>query len=348
MGPGDAPKLQRLLSRHPQLLTTPFGNKRDSLLTRAAAADEDSCVQAILAQAWLNRPDDFTDILNHRNADGNTALAQAIRAGALDLAKSLLTYAPIDVNAPNHRGQAPLHLAAMQEEPEFAVRLLNHPAIHANKPDGDGNTLLHLVVMQGHSKTAVKIAGHAKTAPDEVNRDGKSPLAMAIASKDLLVVDTLLKKPGVNPDRTNSQGQTLLWQEVTHWDDNRVLGGPDSGSSTWSVILGLLAASLRVDANLRGPEGETPLTYLSKLSCPWDIAVPDEFNQWRNGAVKAMLDASRRGADRLDPDAPNDKGETPRQVALATGNTSLLGTFDADAEARRRRGRSNARRCLLG
>lgn len=164
---------------------------------------------------------------------------------------------------------------------------------------------------------------------------------MAIDSKDLLAIDTLLKHPQVNPDRTDSRGRTLLWQQVTNWRNNMSLGGgPEAPLPRWSQILGMLAASSEVKSNLRNPEGETPLTYLCKLSCPWDIAVPVEFNQWRNRAVQAMLEGSRRGQGQLEPDAKNVAGMTPYQVALAEDNTSLAQVFEADAEARRRHGRS--------
>lgn len=335
---GDANMLQALLHQNPQLLTMRFGNN-DTLLTAAAAAGEDSSVQAILAHTLFNRPADFAAVLNHRNDKGDSALMQAVRTGALDVVTSLLTYDQIEANEPNRRGQAPLHLAAMQRNPEFAVRLLDHASIRANPLDRDRNTPLHLAVARGHSDTAIKVADHEKSAPDEVNRAGKSPLALAIDSRDLLVIDALLKRPtGVNPDRTDSRGQTLLWQEVTDWRSNLSLGGPNAELRPWSLILGKLAASPDVNANSRNKDGETPLTYLSKLSCPWDISAHNEFNQWRNNTVKAMLDGSRRGAGRLDPDAANADGKTPYQVALAAKNTALIEIFEADAEARRSRG----------
>jgi hypothetical protein len=102
--------------------------------------------------------------------------------------------------------------------------------------------------------------------------------------------------------------------------------------------MGTLAASSRVDSNQQDSKGQTPLTFLSKLPYPSDIAVsPPEFNHWRNSVVKAMLEGSRRGGGQLDPQVTNLAGETPRQVALAAKNTSLIEIFDADAEARRQR-----------
>lgn len=334
---GDANKLQALLRQNPELLNKRFGN-RDTLLTAAAGAGEYVSVQAILTHALLSGAESFATILNHRNADDETALMLAIRAGALDVASALLKHDPIiEVKQRNWGGQAPLHLAATQDNPAFAVALLNLASIDANPRDGEGNTPLHVAVAQGFSETAIALARHGKTAPDEVNLAGKSPLALAIDAKNLLVFDALMNLPGVNPDRRNESRQTLLWQQLLHWRNNLLLGGSDTAVQPWSYILGKLAASPGVDSNHRGWDGETPLTYLCKLSCPWDIGAHVEFNAWRNNAVKAMLEGSRQGAGRLDPRAENAEGKTPYQLALAAGNTGLLAILDADAHARGQR-----------
>lgn len=334
---GDANKLQALLRQNPELLNKRLGN-HDTLLTAAASAGEYVSVQAILAHALLSGPESFATILNHRNADDETALMLAIRAGALDVASALLKHnSIIEVNRPNWCGQAPLHLAAAQDSPAFAVALLNLVSIDPNPRYDEGNTPLHVAVAQGRSETAIRLAGHAKTAPDEVNLAGKSPLALAIDAKNLLVFDALMNRPGVNPDRRNESRQTLLWEQLLHWRNNLSLGGADTAVQPWSYILGKLAASPGVDSNHRGWEGETPLTYLCKLSCPWDIGAHVEFNVWRNNAVKAMLEGSRQGAGQLDPGAENAEGKTPYQLALAAGNTGLLAILDADAHARRQR-----------
>ncbi len=332
---GDANKLQALLRQNPELLTMRFGRRRETLLTEAARAGENGSVQAILMHALLQRPASFADIVNHRNAHGDTALAQAIQQGGLDVATSLLKYEQTDVTLANRSGEAPLHHAAMAENPEFAVRLLRHESIQANQTDGEGNTPLHRAIHWGRSDTAAMIAGHATAAPDHVNGRGQVALAMAIELNDLLLVDTLLKHPKVNPDRADKQGQTVLWQSLADWRNNMSLGGgPQAPLPRWSHILGRLAASPRVDSNRLGLDGETPLTFLCKLSCPWDIGAHVEFNQWRNKAVQAMLEGSRRGQGQLDPEATNAAGKTPYQVALAANNASLAQVFEADARAR--------------
>ena len=338
---GDANKLQALLRQNPELLTMQFGRRRETLLTEAARAGENSSVQAILMHALLHRPAGFADIVNHRNNHGDTALAQAIQHASLDVATSLLKYEQTSVTLANQHGEAPLHHAASAENPQFAVRLLRHERIRADQTDGDGNTPLHRAIRSDRSETAVAIARHATAAPDHVNDSGQSALAMAIDARDLLVIDTLLKHPLVNPDRTNGQGQTLLWQTLANWQNNMLLGGPETPLPRWSHILGRLAASPRVDSNRRSPEGETPLTFLSKLACPWDIGAHVEFNQWRNRTVQAMLEGSRRDRGRLDPEATNAAGKTPYQVALAANNTSLAQVFEADAQARRASGSPN-------
>lgn len=338
---GDANKLQALLRQNPELLTMQFGRRKETLLTEAARAGENSSVQAILMHALLHRASGFADIVNHRNSHGDTALALAVQHGALDVATSLLKYEQTNVTRANRYGDAPLHHAAKSENPEFAVRLLRHEKIRANQADGDGNTPLHQAIYWGRSETAVRIANHDTATPDHINRRGQSALAMAIESKDLLVVDTLLNNLKVDPDRTDSQGRTVLWQSLANWRDGVRLGGPEMPLPAWSNILGMLAASPRVDSNRRNSEGETPLTFLSKLTCPWDISVPVEFNRWRDRTVQTMLEGSRQGLGRLDPEATNAAGLTPRQVALAAKNTTLVPVFDAEARARGVPGSSN-------
>lgn len=334
---GDATKLQALLGQNPELLTMQFGNNQDTLLTTAAGAGEGGSLQAVLTHALLNRCAEFGAILNHRNAEQETALMLAIRAGAIDVAAALMKHDSIEVNRPNRSGQTPLHLAAAQADPRFAAGLLNLASIDPNPRDGEGNTPLHVAVEQGRSEIAILLVSHSKTAPDEVNHAGQSPLALAIDAKNLPVFDALMRRQGVDPDRQNESRQTLLWQQVLDWNNNLSLGGSEPALQPWSYILGRLAASPGVNSNHRGWEGETPLTYLCKLSCPWHIGAHAEFNAWRNNAVKAMLEGSRLGAGGLDPGADNAEGKTPYQLALATGNTGLLAVLDADAYARSQR-----------
>jgi ankyrin repeat protein len=337
---GDANKLQALLRQNPELLTEQFGQKNETLLTEAARAGKTGSVQAILIQAQITQaqlvqPSRFAvDIINHPNTDGNTALAQAIQCGHLDVATLLLTYKETDVTLDNERGQAPLHHAAKAENTEFAVRLLRHEGIRADRTDYDGNTPLHLAIDWRRSETAVKIAGHETAVPDKVNESSQNALSMAISSQDLLVIDTLLAHRDVEPDCTDVRGRTFLWQLLDGWQGKFSLG--ESGAPPprwWCQILGKLAASPKVDSNRRhGPAGETPLTFLCKLSHPWNIS-PEPFNKWRNGAVQAMLEGSRHSG-RLDPAATNEEGMTPYQVARQRKNESLAELFRAEARAR--------------
>jgi ankyrin repeat protein len=337
--------LHPLLRQTPEILMMEEPGSKETLLTEAAAVGNEASVRTILAQASLYPPSCFADILNHRNADGDTALAQAIRYDHLDVASSLLAHKQIDVNLANHGDLTPLHRAATAENPRFAAQLLDHPSIRANPVDANNNTPLHLAIASGCSNTAVAIAGHTATSPDEPNRHGKRALAMAIDAKDLLVIDALVNHAGVDPNRTDSRDRTLLWQQLINWKDHLSPGGPESGPSRWGQVMGTLAASSRVNSNQPDSKGQTPLskgqtplTFLSKLSYPSNIAVgPPEFNQWRNNVVKAMLEGGRRGGGQLDPQVTNADGETPRQVALAQNNDSLIKIFDADAEARGQR-----------
>ena len=288
----DLDRLQALLLQNPGLLTTSFGAKKESLLTEAARKGKTFHVQAFVDQVLSSfEPKQAAAIINHQNTDGETALAQAIEAGHLGVVTALLGYAETDVNRANKRHQTPLHLAAKQENARFAIDLLSHASINPSLPDDNGDTLLHVAIRSNRSEVAAKIADHPRSLLDQPNRKGQTPLRAAIVQALAL--------------------GTGSWALPTF----------DDAQGAWRETLCKLAASPHVDVNSRGPDGETPLTYLCKQRLPMAthyasdplvrLAVTAAFANRQVEAVKAVL-ASR--AD-LDLDATNRGGNTPYQVA---------------------------------
>lgn len=340
---GDAYKLQALLRQNPELLVKRFGNN-ETVLTAAAGGGDVSTVHAILAQAWISQHASFKDIINHRDGDGNTALAKAAQYGELPVMAALLTYDETDVNLANKHGETPLHHAAMARTPECAELLLSHRSIHPSLPDEEGNTPLHLAIMWQRSATAVKIAAHPEGLPDAPNRNHRTPLATAVDKMDLMVIDALLENDRVDPNRgsgPDGRGLPPLWQALTQWEEDMPPDSPGDPPSTWQDMLVKLVASPRVDAFTSVTHGdiqETPLTFLCKLPRPWDT-LESELLTWQVQTIKALLDSrpATGGRQRLDPDARNSAGQTAYQVAQALGRQSLAEALmlwtQADADA---------------
>ena len=337
----DAGKLQALLQQNPELLTMQLGNK-ETLLTTAASAGKASSVQVILEHARLTRPAYFQDIINHRNGDGDTALAQAARGSKLDVVAMLLACDETKVNITNDKGETALHHAAKAEDPGIAVQLLHHDSILPGAADENGNTPLHLAIKLRRSDIAVKIAAHPKGFPDQANREHRTPLATAVDLMDLTVIHALLRNDNVDPNRKsgpNGRGLSPLWQALTKWTNNILLGGSDDRLSPWQHMLGVLVASPKVNANtliVKGDARETPLTYLCTLQRPWEIAEEASFAAWQLKTVKTLLSSSQTAGGRhsLDLNAKNSAGQTAYDVALAQGRWELAQALMLDPRTR--------------
>jgi ankyrin repeat protein len=323
----DANKLQVLLAQHPELLTTGFENKA-SLLTEAARLGNLASVRALLIHAARAGTPRLAEVVNHRDAHGKTALAQAIEHGHLEVATALLENAQTDANLANRLLQTPLHLAARRKDPRFADALLRHSLIEPGLPDLKGNLPLHVAIGSDNSEVAVMIAGHRNALPDQPNADGRTPLEAAVRRSLPDVVDALLKNEGVDPSRPGPHDETPLWQLFRHRLDNLSVGAVyEASSESWTQTLCKFVASPRIDANAQGPDGETILTKLCKLgrrpphilSQPMDILMDMACSSWRINTVKAVLASS----ERVDLGARNRGGQTPHDVAMHRGDFGL-------------------------
>jgi ankyrin repeat protein len=315
---GDTNRLQALLRQHPELLTQRLENDKTLLIAAAGAGKVDS-VQAILMQASISRPAEFKDIVNQRDTYGDTALAQAVRRGKLQVATSLLAYPETDVNLANHMGETPLHHVAIAKTPEFAKPLLGHASILVSPPDRNGNTPLHRAIEYRNTEVALMIAAHSEGLPDQPNHRQRTPLATAVRYKDLKVIDALLSNEKVDPNRPDKSGLPPLWQALTDWKSDLERGRPGEELSNWQRMLGKLVASPKVNATTpitRGDASETPLTYLCKQSRPGGIK-PSDFMAWRVKTVETLLNSSQHDnrSHSLDPGATNSAGRTAYQSA---------------------------------
>lgn len=310
-----------------------------SLLADAARHGNLASVRALLKHAARAGAPRLAKVVNHRDADGKTPLAQAIKHGHLEVAEALLECAQTEVNLADRLLQTPLHLAAGRKDPRLADALLRHSSIEPRLPDLKGKLPLHVAIESDNSEVAVMIAGHRNALPDQPNADGQTPLEAAVRRSLPDVVEALLKNEGVDPSRPGPHNETPLWQLFRHRLDNLSMGAVyEASSGSWTQMLCKFVASPRIDANAQGPDGETVLTKLCKLgrrpphilSQPMDILMDMACSSWRINTVKAVLASS----ERVDLGARNRRGQTPHDVAMRRGDVGLAQVLSEQAAAR--------------
>lgn len=328
----DANELQDLLRKNPGLLTATFGDDEASLLTDAARHGKLASVQALLIHASLAGPPRLAEVVNHRDAHGNTALAQAIERGHPEVAAALLRYEETNVNRANRLSQTPLHLAAMQKDSQFAEALLRQSSIEPGLPDQNGKLPLHVAIESNNSAVAVMIAGHPKALPDQPDLEGRTPLEAAIRRCLPEVADALLKDERIDLDRPGPYNEPPLWQLFRHRQSTMSTAAVYGGASeSWTRMLCKFVASPRIDANAQGPDGETVLTTLcrlrrrpprpliSRIADPVEMGMDLAFSQWQIKTVQAVLDCSGN----VHLGARNRRNQAPHDVAVQRGHSSL-------------------------
>jgi len=127
-----------------------------------------------------------------QNLYGNRPLHCAARVGSGAVASCLLE-SGADVNAANHRGSTPLHIAAhlssagADADPYIKVAelLLKRDEIDLDQPDVNGCTPLHIAAQRGCNKLVQMLVDRgsslrARTSVDSKGRGGRTAKEMAI------------------------------------------------------------------------------------------------------------------------------------------------------------------------
>lgn len=281
---GDAEKLQELLRKDPSLLTE-TGERGNSLLT--LSVENATSTQTLLFLAQLLclegflRPEAMAAIVNHRNHDGNTTLALALKSGNLEAAKVLLKEPSIDLRSANNNDQTALHLAA-STTPEIVTLLLQHPTAQAclpeilNRRDHDGITAFSVAVRSTKPKIAEILLQQPGIDVNLADNDQRTPLHIATIALAEGVFDSqsdakpkekllnlLLKHPSIQANLPDKSGDTPLHVCIKHVSGTErsisilTLSSDHAGCGWRSVPL--LANSPKVDPNQRDANGKTPL-----------------------------------------------------------------------------------------
>jgi ankyrin repeat protein len=136
--------------------------------------------------------------LQKRDEIGNTALHWAARSGKTDVMQILLRNG-MSIDAANHLGHTPLHLATTAAAADVLLEAGASTAI----TDNNGATPLHLAAHDGRTEVSVSLLAHGAdvTITDAQNR---TPLDVAIAEGQIEVAN-LLKQDPIDDDAVQAK-----------------------------------------------------------------------------------------------------------------------------------------------
>ena len=174
--------------------TACFGGNSGAASTNAAAPVSDTLGRSPLW--WAARRGDAAAIesgppaaVNATDADGETALHAAVRAGSPRATRALLA-AGANPNSAARYGTTPLMLSALAGQPEVAAALLQGGA-DPNRRDLFGQTPLLAASASGHELVALLLLEH-RADPQLADDAGNTPLHLAARRGESAVVSALL------------------------------------------------------------------------------------------------------------------------------------------------------------
>ena len=149
------------------------------------------------------------------NNDGDVLLHLACRCGKISIVKYLVGEEDCDINAPNMKGDCPIHVVCAQpcENVDIVKYLIGRDNCDVNVKNNAGLAPLHITIKMHGATVATYFLEHPKcelTLPDS---DGNTPLHLACMAVDqdadfLSVARLLLASTSVNPSCVNNAGQT--------------------------------------------------------------------------------------------------------------------------------------------
>ncbi|OAQ58099.1 ankyrin repeat domain-containing protein [Pochonia chlamydosporia 170] len=246
------------------------------------------CPQTATPFLAADEEDDFKRIRRSWTYDeiSNTALGLATFQGNADMIRELLElgadpyhYASVDRLGPWHYV---LKKAPPQTAPRLAAEFLRSNRIDTNKILPDGLLPLHLAV-DSRLNSVFEMLVDTYFADINLTAGAASETALlrAVSKRHTLLIDFLLREPGIKVNCTDHNGQSALILAVIQGNSRvveRLLSkGVDAnhkdkwGQSalTWAVILNIqevlepLLDDSRVDLNTQNTSGMTPLSIAS-------------------------------------------------------------------------------------
>ena len=203
-----------------------------------------------------------------------------------------------------------LHCASLFGIVEIVVGLVELEGCDINQEDCMGNTPLGWAAYNGHEGVVEILLGRDDINPNKRGVGGQTPLCCAAQKGQERVVEMLLERDDVDPDEPDLDGQTPL-----------CCAAQDGREGVVKILLG----RDDIDFNELDKNGQTPL-----CCAAWS---------GHEGVVKMLL-----GRDDVNPDKPDNDGLTPLWLAVWNGHEGvvqmLLGRDDVNPDKPDDRGRT--------
>ncbi len=241
--------------------------------------------------------DNGADLNTRDNHRGNTALILAVRAGSTEVMRLLLEKG-VDPNIRNNREETAL-MGAVEERSTEVTRLLLDNGADPNLRNNTGETALILAVRAGSTEVTRLLLDNGAD-PNIRDADGNTALIVVVRKKNTEIMQLLLDN-GADPNVHNNGGKTALMVAVQAKSTKKIQLLLDKGA----------------DPNIRDADGET--------------ALMGAIRAGSTELVRLLLD---NGAD---PNVRNNHGEVALMVAVevrSTKKTQLLLDKGADPNIR--------------
>ncbi|KAL9623717.1 MAG: hypothetical protein Q9160_001947 [Pyrenula sp. 1 TL-2023] len=236
--------------------------------------------------------------VNEVNGDSEAALILALRAGHLDIVKSLLLRGDINVNVRSSYGATPLLIAIKECFYSILTLLLSRTYIDVNARDKEGTTPLMCAVQAGSLDVVKALLSRHDIDVNARNCRDRSPLNCAIWRSRSDVVKVLLERTDIDINTTTSpEIITAITSPGTPLSYVVDVGN-------LPVVEALLARD-DVDVNAQGHDQKTPLSWAA----------------WKGSlaVVQALL-----ARDDIDVNARSDASLTPLSYAVMGGNCDIV------------------------
>ena len=195
-----------------------------------------------------------------------------------------------------------LHCASFFGIVEVVAGLMEMGCCDINEADFSGCGPLTWAARNGHEGVVEILLGREDVDPDKPDNNGRTPLSFAAGSGHEGVVKILLGREEVNPDKPDRWGQTPL---------------SDAARNGYEGVVQLLLGREEVNPDKPDRWGQTPLSFAARNG--------------HEGVVEILL-----GREDIDPDKPDDYGLTPLLYAAQNGHEGvveiLLGREDVDPD----------------
>ena len=235
---------------------------------QAAAADRKRQVEGRLREAQVSCNNWNTSVF-FRHASG------------ADVSRCLKTK---NANAKDEQGRTPMHLAALEGNPE-TVAVLAKAGADPNALDGKGRTPLHLVAVFGDTPEAVTALVEAGADTDKTDARGRTPLEFAEKFSETPAVVTALREAVAAATALPARGPSVAEVKSAsceNWNTARLFRN--------ASVEDLARCLETEDPNARNASGRTPMHYAAQGASPAfvtalaaagaELNTPDEKGGW--------------------------------------------------------------------